>query len=403
MKVLTIALNDLKMEFSERTTLVFFLLIPLAFTFAIAQGLGGSGGSSGGPDLYPVAVVDEDGSMLAEQVIQSLQKTPDLQAALLSADQAAAALEDGEALAVLTLPAGFGEALAKGQDVPVRLERASDELEARAAAQAVENGLARVDSAVQAALAAVNERRRFQDFPDAEAEQAFFDDRLDAALRTLQNPPASLRMTQSESAAGSADEIDAATQASSGQLVTWTLFTLLGVSDMFVGERLLGTLRRLIASPTRPSTVLLGKLVGRLAMGWTQMAILILFGGLVLGVNWGRSPLALLVVAVSFSLAAVAFGVMIGAFAKTRGQAGGLTTLCALLLAALGGAWWPLEITPQVYQALVKALPTTWAMFGFNEVILRGADVRAVLPEAGMMLVFAALFFIISIPRLRFA
>jgi len=98
----------------------------------------------------------------------------------------------------------------------------------------------------------------------------------------------------------------------------------------------------------------------------------------------------------------VALGTLMGALVRTRSQASGLTTMFAMLLAALGGAWWPLEITPPAYQAIVKVLPTTWAMIGFNDVILRGLGVTAILPVVGILIAFATIFFSLGIWRLRF-
>jgi hypothetical protein len=80
---------------------------------------------------------------------------------------------------------------------------------------------------------------------------------------------------------------------------------------------------------------------------------------------------------------AVVLGVLLGALARTRSQASGLTTMVAILLAALGGAWWPLEITPPAYQTLVKALPTTWTMTGFNDVTVRGQGAGRVAGSRG--------------------
>jgi ABC-2 type transport system permease protein len=74
----------------------------------------------------------------------------------------------------------------------------------------------------------------------------------------------------------------------------------------------------------------------------------------------------------------------------------------SMILAALGGAWWPLEITPAVYQATVKVLPTTWAMTGLTDVIVRGKGVVDILPAAGILLGFAVVFFLIGIWRLRY-
>jgi len=73
-----------------------------------------------------------------------------------------------------------------------------------------------------------------------------------------------------------------------------------------------------------------------------------------------------------FGLAAVAGGVAHGTFARTRGQANGLTFFFVLLLGSLGGAWWALEITPPTFHQVVRALPSTWAVLGFQDVIAHG-------------------------------
>ena len=73
-----------------------------------------------------------------------------------------------------------------------------------------------------------------------------------------------------------------------------------------------------------------------------------------------------------------------------------------MLTAALGGAWWPLEITSRIYQTVVKSLPTTWAMIGFNDVIVRGQGMAGVLPEVGILLGFALVFFVAGIWRFRY-
>lgn len=155
-------------------------------------------------------------------------------------------------------------------------------------------------------------------------------------------------------------------------------------------------------TPTRKSIILLGNILGRLGMGLVQMLLLIGFGALVLKVNWGHSPAALALIMVSFALSAVALGVMIGTFVSTRSQAGNLTVLFSMLFAALGGCWWPLEITPAIYQSVVKVLPTTWAMSGFTDVIVRSKGVVDILPNVLILAGFAAVFFFIGVRRMRF-
>jgi ABC-2 type transport system permease protein len=198
------------------------------------------------------------------------------------------------------------------------------------------------------------------------------------------------------------DSFTAFELSSAGQLVTWTLITLLGASEVFVNERIGGTLRRLLSTPSQKATILSGKIGGRLSMGLFQMAVLIIVGAWIFNVNWGQSPVALAMVVVSFGLSAVALGVMMGAFAKTRSQASNLTVMFSMVMAALGGAWWQLEVTPPLYQKFVQIIPSTWAMKGFNEVIVKGNGPMEVLPITLMLIGFAILFFIIGVSRLRF-
>ena len=226
---------------------------------------------------------------------------------------------------------------------------------------------------MQAAQSSLSQAEQIAPFRDVVKRQSYFDAGLERARQLLQEPPVRTELKQSPQA--TVQIASGFEQSSPGQLVTWTLITLLGASEVFVNERLGGTLRRLLATPTRKSIILLGKITARLGMGLFQMALLIGFGALALGVNWGRSWAALALVSAAFALAAVALGTLLGALVRSRSQASGLTIMFSMLLSALGGAWWPLEVTPPAYQAVVKVLPTTWAMIGFNDVILRGQGV----------------------------
>ncbi len=401
-KLLAIAWTDIRIEFSERSTLLFFLVLPLVFTVIIGLGLQGvsSGDEEASDQRYAVLVVDADGSQAAAELIDALTSSQVIRPVLRDAAQADALYQDRQAVGILTIPPGFGRALLDGSPVSLSLRELPDDNRALAVDQAVRAAASQVDSALQAANAAVAAAEQLQPFASAGERQAYFDQSLERARALLADPPARTEITQSpQSPVQIASGFE---QSSPGQLVTWTLITLLGASEVFIYERTEGTLRRLLGTPTNKATILSGKILGRLAMGLLQMLILIGFGALALGVNWGRSWSALALVAVAFALAAVALGVLLGALAKTSSQASGLTTTFAMLMSALGGAWWPLEITPPLYQSVVKVLPTTWAMIGFSNVIVRGQGPQAVLPQVGVLLLFAGLFFAIGIWRLRF-
>jgi ABC-2 type transport system permease protein len=310
-------------------------------------------------------------------------------------------MEEGQASAALLVPPGFGQSIIAGDAVTLTLRTSPEDNTALAVEQETRAVLSRLDGAATAAHAALAQADALGVLNSEAKRQEYFESSLVQAKALLEDPPALVEVVYAPQAriveiAGGFD------LASPGQLVTWTLITLLGASDVFVNERLGGTLRRLLSTPTRKATILLGKVSGRLFMGLLQMTLLIGFGAAVFRVNWGSSPAALALLVVAFALAAVALGVLLGAFSKTRSQAAGLTIFSSMVMAALGGAWWPLEITPPAYQAAVRVLPSTWAMTGFSDVILRGQGVQQVLPEVGMLLLFAAVFFTVGLARLRF-
>jgi ABC-2 type transport system permease protein len=137
-------------------------------------------------------------------------------------------------------------------------------------------------------------------------------------------------------------------------------------------------------------------------MALVQMALLVAFGVLVMGLNWGRAPVPLALLLLTFALASAALGTTLGTFIKTEGQATGLSVMLGMLMALLGGCWYPIELFPQFVRAAVQILPTTWAMQGLLDIILHGQGLASVLPEAGVLLGFAAAFFIIGVWRFRY-
>ena len=396
-KLLAIAWNHIRLEFQDRSTIVFFLILPIVFTIIIGGALGGNIGDD---NRIAVAVVDEDRSTLSAQLNDALGASTAIRAVAKSAEEAARLLEEKNVSALLTVPAGFGAALMAGKPIELNLRAAPGDSNVLAVQQAVGSAADQLDRAALVAQSSIAEALSIKPFASEADRQAYFDQSLKMAQDVLKNPPARTEVTQAPQV--NLKTADGNSQGSAGQLVTWVLITLIGASEFLVSERLGGTLRRLAVTPTSKSTILLGNILGRLGMGIVQMILLIGFGALVLKVNWGQSPAALALIIVSFALAAVALGVMLGTFVTTRSQAGSLTVLFSMLFAALGGCWWPLEITPTIYQTVVKVLPTTWAMSGFTDVIVRSKGVADILPNVLILLGFAAVFFFIGTRRMRY-
>jgi len=396
-KIFAIAWNDIKIEFSERSTIIFYLILPIVFTAIIGIGLSGSYGASSKINL---PVVDEDNTTNAQKLKDVLNQNGVV--TLTAYDTLKNAQKDlnGQSYAaILVIPQGFGAALENGQSAHLTLvEQASDDV--MSVEQAVQSASEQLGSAITIADQSTTLAAKMRPFASNADDQAYYQANLDAANQALSNPPARAELVQNNGQ--NVAMASSFKQSAAGQLVTWVLITLLSGSEVFVNERLGGTLKRLLTTPSSKAAIITGKIVGRFLLGAVQIALLVGVGALLFKINWGQDPLALTVILTAFAITGTALGVMLGAFARTSRQAGGLSVMLSMLLAALGGAWWPMEITPAAYQTAVKVLPSTWAMSGLTNVVMSGQGLTAILPQTGILLGFAVVFFTIGVWKLKF-
>ena len=389
-RVVAIGRTDLRIELRDRSSWLFYLVLPLMFTAILGAATGGSGSAG-----VPLAVADADHSTISAQLVAALRAQRGLAITTVDVPIAGQAADPG---ARLLIPVGFGAAIQAGLPKALQLGNETSDANGIAVRQSIDAASGQLASTVTAARVATDQANGLRPFATDAERAAFFTAALKSADAIVAAPTLQSVVTTAPESAPIASGFS---QQSPGELVTWTLITLLGISEVLVNERLGGTLRRLLITPTRPIAIILGKVFGRYALGLLQMAILIGIGSTVFGVDWGRSPVALLLVVLAFALAAVALGMFLGALARTRQQALQLTILCSMLLAALGGAWFPIEMAPDAFRAAASILPTTWAMSGFNAVIMQGAGPLVVLPWVGLLVAFAVVFFGLASWRLR--
>ena len=81
-------------------------------------------------------------------------------------------------------------------------------------------------------------------------------------------------------------------QTSPGMLVQFAIFGLVSSAQILVLERKSRTLQRMITTAMRPWQIIAGHLLAMFALGLLQTVLLIVFGQLVLGVDYFREPAA---------------------------------------------------------------------------------------------------------------
>jgi ABC-type multidrug transport system permease subunit len=186
-------------------------------------------------------------------------------------------------------------------------------------------------------------------------------------------------------------------------MVMFVLLTMLSTSAVWlVIERKQGILRRLASTPASRAAIVTGKWGARLGLSAIQIAFAMITGAVLFGVRWGPNLWAILVVLAAYSALAVSAAVLLGSVARSEGQVIGIGVLSANLLGALGGCWWPIEITPRWAQTLALLLPTGWAMDALHKLVSFGDSPSAVLPHVFALAAAALVLGAIAIRRFRF-
>jgi ABC-2 type transport system permease protein len=395
-KIFAIAWKDALTRFASPSELLFFIILPIVFTFLLAGGT-----PSGDEDpRIGLLIVDEANSSVSQQIIDELQASTAVRPELSTRPEAQDLFDERRAEVVLLIPAGLNLDSMQSGTAEVELLQQPNNMNALVAERAVLTAIRRVSNAISAAENAVMHREAKQPFESETEKQEYFEGSLELAQSIQADAPERVRVVQA--ATEDPVEYDPRANSSAGQLITWVFIPLFGISALFAYERQQGTLRRLLTTPSNKGTFLLGTISGQVVMALVQMLLLVAFGIFVMRLNWGDEPLALFLILLASALAAAAFGTALGTFIKTEGQATGLSIMFGMVFALMGGCWYPLELFPPAIQNIVKILPTTWAMQGMLDLVLRGGGVQHVLPEVGVLLGFATIFFAVGVWRFRF-
>jgi ABC-2 type transport system permease protein len=399
-KIARVAWKDTLVRFSSRSEILFFIVLPVLFTFILGGGFGQ--GNAEVDNRVPVLVVDEDGGALAGELRDALAASGVVRPEVADRSTAEAHFADDAVPALLVIPAGFQQTLLAGEPVELVVRTVQGSANALISEQAIQTAIGSVSRTVQAASSSVEAAASIRAFADEQERAEYFLGAQALAREHLDATPDRVEVTRPSGSVEAAAGLNNAAQQSAGQLITWVFIPLLGTSGLFAYERTGGTLRRLLTTPTGKATLLLGTISGQLGIALVQMLILVLFGSLVMGLNWGHAPAALALMLVTFGLAAVAMGTMLGTFVRSESQANGLSTMLGMTMALLGGCWFPLEVFPPAARTFSMILPTRWAMQGLSDIVMRGRGLAEVLPEATILFGFTVVFFAIGTWRFHY-
>jgi ABC-type multidrug transport system permease subunit len=174
--------------------------------------------------------------------------------------------------------------------------------------------------------------------------------------------------------------------------MTVLMMTVIYGGVFLTSEKRSRMLSRQISLPVTRRQIILGKLGGRFLIAAVQISMLVLAGRFLFGISFGHSPAGLIVLLASYALAVAGLAVMLGALLRTPEQASGVGWMVSMVLAAMGGCWWPSEVVPDWLWKAAHVLPTAWAMDAFHALISFGSGVEAIVAPSLALVAFGVLF-----------
>jgi ABC-2 type transport system permease protein len=406
MRVIDLALKDLLQIVRDWKSALFLLGMPILFTLFFGFIFGSSG--AGDDPRLPVGFVDHDGGSALSASLHNLLETSDaIRPVVLEgdeADRAANLVHDEDLAAAVIVPSGFSEQTLAGAEPRVTLIVDQNAPAGQTASYAVQAAVMRLLGAVETAQLSAVTFQAQRGFEDETARQAYLNETLALASTAWDQPPLTVTVEQSGTPAENEEEspINAFLQSSPGMIVQFAIFGLNTSAMVLVLERKSRTLQRMLTTPITRAEVIAGHVLAMFTVVFLQQALLVAAGQLAFGVDYMREPLATLLVMVTLGLWTASLGLLVGAISKSEDQVIMWALIAMFVFAAMGGAWFPLDITGQTFSTIGHLMPTAWAMDGFQNIVMRGLGLESVLLPAGIVLAYAVVFFALAVWRFKF-
>ena len=392
MRIINLALKDLLQLIRDKKALLFLVAMPIMFT--VFMGIMLSPPAQDSDPRLPIGFINQDQSGTLGADFRSLLASSEAVKPIEVENDAARGGEqvrDGKLAALVIVPDRFSTALLAAEPIRAIVIVDTNQQAGQTANSALNTATGRLLGAIEAA------RLSTADHPEN------FETALSAALAAWQKPPIGVTVeTMNAPQEEKNPALGGFAQSSPGMLVQFTIFGLTTTATILVIERKSRTLQRMLTTSMRRWEIIAGHLLAMFTVVLLQQTLLIVFAQLFLNVNYLAQPLATLLVMVSLGAWIAALGLFISTIAKTDEQAVMWSLLAMFILTALAGAWFPLEITGQLFNTIGHLTPGAWAMDGFQNIVLRGLGVASVVVPSIVLLGFAGLFFGLAVWRFKF-
>lgn len=325
------------------------------------------------PKHLPTAIITADHSTFSRTIIAAMRNSEYFEFIGEAANEAAAdtMLDEGDVQFVVNIPEDFSRKLLRGER-PTLLVQA-DATDPAATGPAV------------AALKQLVSTSLERDLKGPVAQLRDADGRVNLILHNRYNEEG---ITQYNIVPGLM-----------GVVLTMTMVIITALA--ITRERERGTMENLLATPTRPTEVMIGKIIPYIVVGYLQTLLILIAARLLFHVPMLGSISLLLLLMLVFIAANLAVGITFSTIARNQLQAMQMSFFFFLPSILLSGFMFPFRGMPVWAQHVGSILPLTHFLRLVRGILLKGNGLHETLPHVWPICIFVLVVMTIGIKRYR--
>jgi len=378
-KVWALCWLELKQILIKPQSYILMFGMPIIFTLIFGGLLGGSGNTK-----VNVSLVDEDGSVLSSKYYEDIKKSDLISIEKVTYKKGKQKIENKKSSGIVIIPKDFQKSMLDGRIESIQFQASADFTGGTSVEQVLASVLKKMEIEVSAA-------RDFEKKSNTSWETMYKE------IYTKVEPVS----IQKESILHDDQKLNNVTGRAAGFSILFVMIVMLSATGTILKARQLGVWSRLLEAPVSKVQILTGYILSFFLIGWIQFGVLMILTHSLFNVQWGNL-LGIIILVSVLLLAVIGLALLLASIVKTTEQQSALGNIVVISTCMIGGLYWPIEIEPAWMQTAANFVPQTWAMRGFTELIVRGGTLADIGGYIGILILFAGVFFIISLTRIRY-
>lgn len=386
MNSLLIASNIVKRVFKSSKTLGAMIILPLVLIFFIIAAMGGMPASK-----TKVALADLDGEAVAAKVAGYIQGL-DYEIVAADAGELPRMVESRKAGFGIVIPPGFSAGLQGGQTKTLEYYFSGGDAASAGFIRQLDQYLYGLGGAYAAAGV-------ISGLKGADTEKT-----ASEILAGFAGPQPGAGERQNEAEAAGADADSGAARAvenpAAGFAITFMMILIFTTIGTILEDKKKLTLARMFVSPVKEWEIILGNMLGSLALGLIQLVPLVL----ALMVSFREVSFykfaGLFVILFCFLISIIGIGIGISGIIKRNFNPATLIAAVIMPASIVGGCFIPESMLPDFINKVGRLVPQKWVMDAMGR-ILGGASLGSVTLHLAIILLFGLAFATFGLKTLR--